>query len=250
MKTLLKKVIPSIVINFLRDFYYALKPMDNYQPYMKIVNHRNGLEVGGPSNILKYFLPVYRDCHSMAFINFSNKTVWEGELNQETKFFKDKFGKQYIGEATDLSQFDDNTFEFIVSSNCLEHVANPLKAIEEWKRVGSGTIILILPRKEVTFDHKRPVTKFEHILKDYQDNVDEHDLTHLEEILELHDLSLDKPAGTFEQFRNRSLKNSENRCLHHHIFDPKLVEKIASHIGLKIVTQNSIHGNWVFLLSS
>ncbi|MDC0623459.1 class I SAM-dependent methyltransferase, partial [Flavobacteriaceae bacterium] len=204
---------------------------------------------GGPSNIFKYLLPVYRDCRSMSFVNYSNETVWEGKLNQKTIFFKNKSGKQYISEATDLSQFNDNAFEFIVSSNCLEHVANPLKALEEWKRVGSGNIILILPRKEFNFDYKRPVTKFEHILKDYEDDVDEHDLTHLEEILELHDLSLDKPAGTFEQFKNRSLKNSENRCLHHHVFDSKLVEKISSYMGLKIVTQNSIHGNWVFLLS-
>ena len=74
-------------------------------------------------------------------------------------------------------------------------------------------------------------------------------MTHLEEILELHDLSLDKRAGTFEQFKNRSFKNSENRCLHHHVFDPKLIEKISSYMGLKIVNQNSIDGNWVFLLS-
>ena len=242
MKTLIKQLIPLKVNNYLRDFYnYLIRANYNYHPYVQITKYRNGLEIGGPSNIFKYLLPVYRDCRSMSFVNYSNETVWEGKLNQKTIFFKNKSGKQYISEATDLSQFNDNAFEFIVSSNCLEHVANPLKALEEWKRVGSGNIILILPRKEFNFDYKRPVTKFEHILKDYEDDVDEHDLTHLEEILELDDLSLDKPAGTFEQFKNR--------CLHHHVFDSKLVEKISSYMGLKIVTQNSIHGNWVFLLS-
>ena len=34
-----------------------------------------------------------------------------------------------------------------------------------------------------------------------------------------HDLSMDTPAGTFEQFRERLMKNYENRCLHHHVFD-------------------------------
>ena len=236
--------------DFLREFYRSLKPpMDDHHPYIEITKDRNGLEIGGPSNIFKYRLPVYRTCQSMSFVNFSDSTIWEGKLDQETLFFKNKSGKQYISEATDLSQFNDNAFEFIVSSNCLEHVANPLKAMLEWKRVGSGKIVLILPRKDFNFDHKRPFTRFKHILKDFEDDVNEQDLTHLEEILELHDLSLDKAAGSFEQFKNRSLRNHENRCLHHHVFDPKLVEEISVYMGLKIITQNTIDGNWVFLLS-
>ena len=129
-------------------------------------------------------------------------------------------------------------------------MANPLKAMREWKRVGSGKIVLILPRKDFNFDHKRPITSFEHILKDFENDVDEQDLTRLEEILELHDLSLDKAAGSFDQFRNRSLRNYENRCLHHHVFDPKLVEEMCAHIDLRIIAQNSIDRNWVFLLSN
>jgi len=49
--------------------------------------------------------------------------------------------------------------------------------------------------------------------------VGEEDLTHVPEILELHDLSRDEGAGTREQFRQRCLANHVHRALHHHVFD-------------------------------
>jgi len=246
MKTLLKLLIAPSVKSFLH-YIYGLK-LENRKSYIDLVKDKSGLEVGGPSNVFRYLLPIYGSAKDLSFVNFSNETIWEGKISDDVNYHKNKLGKQYICEATDLSQFDDNYFDFIISSNCLEHVANPMKAIFEWKRVGSGKIILILPTKENNFDHRRPVTTFNHILEDYNNDVDEHDLQALNEILELHDLSMDKPAGSFEEFKKRSLNNYENRCLHHHIFDPFLVEQIASYAGLEIMTQGVIPGNYIFLL--
>jgi hypothetical protein len=246
----LKKLLPHSIKRFLRDSVNKIKKVDDHNTYIKAINNRNGLEVGGPSDIFRYFIPVYPNCNSLEIANFSSETIWEGKLRSDVKYFKNKYGKQHVLEASDLSKFGDNEFEFIISSNCLEHVANPIKALCEWKRVGSGNIILILPKKDSNFDHKRPITQFEHVLEDYKHNVDEHDLTHLHEILELHDLSLDKAAGSLDQFKERSLNNYENRCLHHHVFNLELVEKMSSHIGLNVVTHSSTSQNWIFLLSA
>src|SRR5271156_3560166 len=59
--------------------------------------------------------------------------------------------------------------------------------------------------------------------------------THLDEILALHDLPLDPPAGDLEHFRERSLKNLQNRIPHHHVFDVPLIEQMLDHVGLEIV---------------
>ena len=246
MKHLLKLFIPSSIKSYLQ-YIYGFK-LENRKSYIDLVKDKSGLEVGGPSNVFGYLLPIYSSAKNLSFANFSNETIWEGKIFDDVNYHKNKVGKQYICEATDLSQFDDNYFDFIISSNCLEHVANPMKAIFEWKRVGSGKIILILPIKENTFDHRRSVTSFNHILEDYNNDVDEHDLQALNEILELHDLSMDKPAGSFEEFKKRSLNNFENRCLHHHIFDPIIVEQIASYAGLEIMIQGVIPRNYIFLL--
>src|SRR5713226_8445532 len=71
--------------------------------------------------------------------------------------------------------------------------------------------------KDHTFDWRRPVTTLEHMISDYENQTAEDDLTHVDEILKLHDLSRDLPAGTPEQFRARSLNNSAVRALHHHV---------------------------------
>jgi len=52
-------------------------------------------------------------------------------------------------------------------------------------------MLLILPDKRFTFDHKRAVTTFNDLIDDFVRDIDETDLTHLDEILSLHDLSMD-----------------------------------------------------------
>jgi hypothetical protein len=58
----------------------------------------------------------------------------------------------------------------VLSSHCLEHVANPILALREWLRVMTpdGTLVLVLPHKEGTFDHQRPTTTLGHMIDDYE----------------------------------------------------------------------------------
>ena len=249
MKQIIKSILPDNLINFLliiKDIFG--KRIHNYEAYVNAINKCEGLEIGGPSNIFKYRIPVYSNCLSMEFSNFSSQTVWEGRLSGTTKYFYNKRGKQHIAEATELEIFSDQQFDFVLSSNCLEHVANPIKALKEWRRIVKNTIILILPLKDNNFDHRRPITTFEHLIDDYNNDVDEYDLTHLDEILSLHDLKLDPLAGSYEDFKNRSLKNFENRCLHHHVFDENLVNEICNHLGMSIVEQTITKDDWIFLI--
>ncbi len=92
-----------------------------------------------------------------------------------------------------------------------------------------------MPDGSRTFDHRRPVTALAHLIEDHQRGVSEADLTHLPEVLELHDLARDPDAGSKEEFRLRSEKNVENRCLHHHVFDLALARDMVEHGGMKIL---------------
>jgi len=55
----------------------------------------------------------------------------------------------------------------------LEHIANPLKAINEWLRIikNGGYVIIIVPEKSCCFDHKRNYSKFSTLLSQYEKNV-------------------------------------------------------------------------------
>ncbi len=190
------------------------------------VQDRTGLEIGGPSNAFlgRGILPAYPHAARIDNVNFAGVTAWETDLRDGGDFrFDDRRppGRQFLREATDLSGIAEASYDFILSSHCLEHVANPLAALREWRRVlrPGGQLVLILPDPHQTFDHRRPVTTLAHLRADFDRHTGEDDLTHLEEILSLHDLRRDALAGTAEQFRARSRRNAENRCLHHHVFD-------------------------------
>jgi SAM-dependent methyltransferase len=132
---------------------------------------------------------------------FSVETVWEGNRAEGRTYkyhARRSEGFNFVREATDLQGISDDQYDFILSSHNLEHIANPIKALTEWIRVvkPKGAIIILLPDYRRTFDHRRRLTPIEHMLEDYEVGRDERDLTHLDEILERHDLSRDPAAGS------------------------------------------------------
>jgi hypothetical protein len=76
----------------------------------------------------------------------------------------------------------------------------------------------------------------EHLIRDLEAQTTEGDMTHLEEILRLHDLTRDPAAGDLEAFKERSKRNLENRCLHHHVFDTQLADETVRYVGLRILS--------------
>jgi len=254
MRDALKKLYHRF-IKFSPGLRYEYR-VKEYELYVNLFGGKTGIEIGGPSRIFEYFgaIPLYPHIKELDGVNFAGNTVWEGNINPGKTFGfdqKKRLGYQYISEAADLSFIPDGKYEFVISSNCLEHLANPIKAISEWLRVlkPNGSLLIVVPHKDFTFDHNRPVTKFEHLLADHKNNTGENDMTHLEEILSLHDLKMDPPAGNPEQFKARCLKNIENRCMHHHVFSVSLLSQIFRHLDKQVVHLDNLNdGNIVFLV--
>ena len=196
-----------------------------------------GLEFGGPSSIFSsnHLIPLYNTAASIDNCNFAQRTLWT--TNDSNQRFGRRMGKQFIMEASDPAGIPNDSYDFVAASHILEHVANPLRALGQWKRIlrPSGTILLVLPHKPHTFDHRRPFTKFDHIEADLKSNVSEADLTHMEEILALHDLDLDPRAGSPQEFRQRCLQNVSNRAMHHHVFSSELLVAMFSFLQMDIL---------------
>lgn len=227
--------------NLLKDKFFpdSMKPIKKMNLYLKFFADKKGIEIGGPSAIFSDEIPIYQAIVSLDGCNFGSQTIWEGNIveGDSYNYFEKKKGFQYICEASNLATIPNENYDFLIASHCLEHCANTLKTVKEWLRVvkKGGAILLILPEKRFTFDQNRPVTTFEHLLQDFENDVDESDLTHLEEIIKLHDLNRDLAAGTKEHFKKRSVANYENRCLHHHIFDFELLHNIFNYYDIKII---------------
>jgi SAM-dependent methyltransferase len=208
--------------------------MNNLTNLLKnITLTKSGVEIGGPSGTGR---TIYENANSMDNVIFSKHTVWSNHTDTY-RYFENKVGSVIINDATTITNIKDSAYDFIFASHTLEHIANPIKALFEWKRIikKDGYIILILPEKSCCFDHNREVSLFSKLQKQYMDDVDEKDLSTLPEILKLHDLSMDLAAGTLEQFTARSLNNYENRCLHHYVYSPTLLQEMCDYVDCEFM---------------
>ena len=203
--------------------------MELSQILAKIVYNKNGVEIGGISptgNI------IYSLTKNLDNIIYSEDKIVIKKNRKKYHYYAGKVGNVIINDATNLESVNNKTYDFLYASHVLEHIANPIKALEEWLRVikNEGYLILILPEKSKTFDHLRSISSFETLLKQYENDINEDDLSTLPEILKYHDIKKDPGVNTIDEFKERSYKNYENRCLHHYVYDEKLLKQICIYL--------------------
>lgn len=119
----------------------------------------SGIEIGG----LNAPLPVQN-----AQVTYVDRAPIEeiAATHHDVKILIDKY---IIDSAEELSNFENESLDFVIANHVLEHCENPIKAIQNWTRVlkKDGVIFCALPVKDHTFDKKRAVTAFEHLMIDY-----------------------------------------------------------------------------------
>jgi SAM-dependent methyltransferase len=198
-----------------------------------VLQGATALEPGGPSALFREdgLIPVYPRLAALDTLDYSEQTLWSG--SQPT----DEVRNRLIGEAGRLEGVEDDAYDALLASHVLEHLANPLGALNEWQRVvrPGGHVLLAMPHHEGTFDHRRPVTSVEHMRADAEQETAEDDMTHVDEILELHDLGRDPGAPNREVFEQRCRENPSSRAMHHHVFDSRNVFEMCQAAGLEVI---------------
>jgi SAM-dependent methyltransferase len=249
------------ILGLLRAIHSRLRslnagPAQSFSGNRQHFVEKSGIEIGGPSPVFspKGIFPVYPLVKNLDNCNFSQTTIWGEQAAQGGMYFfhpGKPLGQQHIAESTALLQLPAGAYDFVLSSHMLEHTANPLLALSVWKQllVDGGLLVLILPNKSRTFDHRRPVTTMEHLIADFRAGMPEDDLTHLPEILALHDLERDPDAGDLNAFKLRSMHNFENRSLHHHVFDKHLAAKVVEYSGLELCAVEEIAPHHILVLA-
>lgn len=207
-----------------------------------LVEGGRGVEIGGPSAIFARngALPLYPLFAQLDNCDFAGDTIWHGAAEEGTPFaFDDELpsGRRFIRDATSLGELPGAPFDVVLSSHTLEHLANPLLALSEWKRIvgNDGHLVLVVPHLENTFDHRRPVTTLEHIEADWTRPTGEDDTTHVREFLELCDLARVPERLTRREFGLRLGDQATNRTVHHHVFDTELVVRLLDRAGYRLL---------------
>ncbi len=207
-----------------------------------IVSGKSGLEIGGPSpGFRRYFeLPIYDSIQALDNCDFAQTNKWASHNDVYCFSKRRPCGRSYFVDGTKLSEISNARYDFLLSSHNLEHIANPIKALREWQRVvkPGGHLVMILPYYAHTFDHRRVPTTVAHMLEDFEQNVGEDDLTHVEETV----TACSGMWGTEEEHRRSLRANFSHRMMHHHVFDEansKALLETAGYTVLAAEMQNS-----------
>lgn len=230
------------------------KPLPNFSKHQSHFVDKRGVEIGGPSRVFSAnrILPVYSIAQSIDNCNFSKSAIWDAkvELNGPYDVSGKPIGEQFVCEGTDLRLFENESYDFVLSSHALEHMADPIKALHEWKRVlkKGGVLLLCLPDKDKTFDRLRPATSLEHMVQDYNVGVGEDDLTHYEEATYQTDTRLQLATYPSEVWANRNRSNLETRIMHHHVFTMESATALVDYVGFRVLTASKHRPHHIIIL--
>jgi SAM-dependent methyltransferase len=125
-----------------------------------------------------------------------------------------------VGLVTDLdvhglAGIADNSCDFAVMNHVIEHLANPIRAIEELFRVvrPGGYVVISAPDMRFTFDRGRRLTTAEHLLEEYAEGVDAVGIDHYQEFVHALMPNLD------EQEFARQVSLARERREHAHVWN-------------------------------
>jgi len=63
---------------------------------------------------------------------------------------------------------EDDSFDFVLASHVIEHIPDPIAALEEWARVARRYIVLVVPHRDRTFDRDRPLTPLSELIERHE----------------------------------------------------------------------------------
>lgn len=127
-----------------------------------------GLEIGAlhnPLQVLPGVVVRYADLRSRE----DNIRHYAGKRDPE-KIVE----THYVCDGEKLEPVPDESQDFVIANHMLEHCKNPIGTIRHFLRVvrPGGHLYVTLPDKRYTFDWRRPVTTWDHILNDFRQNTE------------------------------------------------------------------------------
>jgi predicted SAM-dependent methyltransferase len=74
-----------------------------------------------------------------------------------------------VDDARTLATFPDESVDFVIANHVLEHLEDPIGALENWARATrpKGIVFLTLPDARYSFDYLRERTTVEHLVRDH-----------------------------------------------------------------------------------
>lgn len=155
----------------------------------KYLDGLKGLEIGGAAHN-----PFHLDTLNVDYTDDMDTEFKKGEI-------------QLCGEAMpvdvvaygDKLPFEDETWDFVISSHVIEHFFDPIKAIKEWLRVikPGGYVFIIAPTHYSLPGETRPCTQLDELLKRHAGKLKPEDIDMGSNIYPINGKSMGNEHGHF-----------------------------------------------------
>ena len=143
-----------------------------------------------------------------------------------------------IDDGEKLLTIPAHSLDFIIANHFIEHCQDPIGTLKVFlsKLQPGGVIYMAVPDKRYTFDVSRPITSFEHLLKDHQDGPEWSYESHFDEVAKS---MIAGSGGSSEELENiKSSLLSQKYSIHYHVWDKEAFRdfliKLDSEFGLSV----------------
>jgi SAM-dependent methyltransferase len=133
-----------------------------------------------------------------------------------------------VDDGETLQTIEDLSLDFIIANHMLEHTENPIGTIRNHLRKvrNGGVIYYAVPDKRYTFDVERPLTSFDHLVRDDQEGPQVSRIQHFEEWARL----VNKvPLELLEEHVSELIRTRYS--IHFHVWDRPRFESFLSQVG-------------------
>ena len=131
-----------------------------------------------------------------------------------------------VDNGEHLGSFGDECVDFVVACHVLEHCEDPIAALGSWVRIvrSGGVVFLAVPNKDLTFDRHRPITRWDHVLRDWTDGPKWSRASHYREWVELVETTLREDA---QRRKARELMET-HYSIHFHVWSPNAFHRFLN----------------------
>ncbi len=175
-----------------------------------------GIEIGG----LGRALPTPRGARVKYLDRFDRAGLYSN--------FREMIGTRIVepdivDDGETLSAVAVESLDFLIANHVVEHFQNPILFFQNAARVlkKGGVLFLALPEKTRTFDRDRPLTTFEHLVRDLQEGPEQSRIEHFREYVRLADTHNGTQAWRSESEYEAQVQKlmAEDCSIHFHVWD-------------------------------
>lgn len=198
---------------FRRHFYrkgFHLHRSAIYSMYMN--DGMTGIEIGAANHPSKLPPGV-----NIKYLDYVQKEQFQDRF-RASRDVTETVTVDIIDDASTLATVPDASVDFLIANHVIEHFQDPLLALTNFFRVlrPGGLLFASIPDKRTNLDKNRPVTPFEHLVKDHREGPSASLRDHVEEVARL---SMEFPS---EAERDRYIEETVagQMDVHFHVWTP------------------------------